>query len=280
VLHRYLTQNGVENIVVNAASIEVSSRDRVKTDKRDAVKIAKQLSSGFLKGIHVPSEKREAKRSLSRLRETVMKARKRVGNQLKSFLYLQGLIEGEDEQVVSKKWLKKVSTYSVDGEVKYCIDYYVNEWISLENKIKEIDKRLEEQAKEDAPLEAVYLSVPGIGAIHARQLCNELEDMKQFTNERKLFSFTGLTPSEHSSGENKRLGHVTRQGRSVLRKILTQAAWVAIKRDESLKEIFERIAKTAGKKRALIGVARRLIGRIRSCLLNGCLYQCKAVTSS
>ena len=51
VLHRYLTQNGVENIVVNAASIEVASRDRVKTDKRDAVKIAKQLSSGFLKGI-------------------------------------------------------------------------------------------------------------------------------------------------------------------------------------------------------------------------------------
>ena len=158
VLHRYLEKNGIESSVVNAASIEVSSRDRVKTDKRDAVKIAKQLASGFLKGIHVPSERREAKRSLSRLRETVMKARKRAGNQLKSFLYLEGLIQGEDDTKVSKKWLKKVSGYSVDGEAKYCIDFFVNEWLSLENKVKEIDKRLQEQEEVEAKQEYYYFA--------------------------------------------------------------------------------------------------------------------------
>ena len=97
--------------------------------------------------------------------------------------------------------------------------------------------------------------------------------MKQFHNEKKLFSFTGLTPSEHSSGEHTRLGHISRQGNPILRGILIEAAWVAIKQDEGLDEIFQRIAKKSGKKRAIVGIARRLIGRIRSCVLTGALYQ-------
>ena len=132
---------------------------------------------------------------------------------------------------------------------------------------------MEVQAKGDANLELIYRSAPGIGQTHARQLANELGDMKQFSNEKKLYSFTGLTPREHSSGEHTWKGHITHQGRSVLRKVLTQAAWKAIKKDISLHAIFERIAKNAGKKRAIIAIARRLIGRIRSCFLNGCLYE-------
>lgn len=130
-----------------------------------------------------------------------------------------------------------------------------------------------EQAEKDQALEIIYRSVPGIGKTHARALSNELEDMQQFNNEKKLFSFTGLTPSEYSSGENKRQGHMSRQGRSLLRKILIQAAWFAIKKDVALKNIFERTEKRTGKKRAIVGIARRLIGRIRSCFTTGCLYE-------
>jgi transposase len=277
-LHRYLERNGIENRVVHPASIEVSSRDRVKTDKRDSLKIATQLSAGRLTGIHVPSEAREGKRSVTRLRETVMTNRKRIGNQLKSYLFTLGLIEGDDDKKLSKKWLKKILAYEYSKEEKYCVEYYTNAWLEFDKKLDEIDKHLDVQAKEDAGLELIYRSVPGIGKLHARQLCNELGDMKQFKNEKRIYSFSGLTPSEHSSGEHKRQGHITRQGRSVLRKILTQAAWVAIKRDSSLKVAFERIAKNAGKKRAIIGIARRLIGRIRTCCMNGCLYQMPSAT--
>jgi transposase len=272
-LHRYLLANGINNRVVHAASIEVSARDKVKTDKRDALKIATQLADGRLAGIHVPSEEREAKRSITRLRESFMKARQRVGNQLKSLLYLHDLIAVEDERKVSKKWLEAVLKYEVHSDVGYCIQMYVEQWLDLQKKINGIDKRLEIQAREDADLELIYRSAPGIGEINARQLANELGDMKQFSNEKKLYSFTGLTPSEHSSGEHTWKGHITHQGRSVIRKTLTQAAWVAIKKDTGLNKIFERIAEKAGKRRAIIAIARRLIGRIRSCFLNGCLYE-------
>lgn len=273
VLHRFLVKNGINNIVVHPAAIEVSARDRVKTDQRDSLKIATQLSSGRLKGIYVPSAKREAFRAVTRLRESVLEDRKRVGNQLKSLLYLQGLIAPNDKQKVTKKWVKKVMKYEVDKNIRYCIQVYGNQWLDLEKKIMEINEQLEKQAQEDKAMEIVYQSAPGIGKTNSRQLSNELGDMRHFKNEKGLFSFTGLTPSEYSSGEHKRQGHISRQGRALLRKTLTQAAWIAIKRDPSLGAIFERIAKNVGKKRAIVGIARRLIGRIRSCFITGCLYE-------
>ena len=105
-LHRFLVSNGIHNRVVNAASIEISSRDRVKTDKRDALKMSTQLSVGRLKGIHVPDENREEMRSVTRLRATMIKLRNQVGNQFKSLLFTQGLIAVEDDTVISEKWIK------------------------------------------------------------------------------------------------------------------------------------------------------------------------------
>lgn len=271
-LHRYLINHGIENIIVHAAAIEISMRDRVKTDKRDSLKIATQLASGRLRGIYVPSEEREAYRSITRLRESLMKDKKRIGNQLKSLLHVQGLMTSEEEKV-SEKWLKKVELINCHPEVSYCIKNHIEQWRCLNKKIKEIDGRLKEQAKADGSLETIYRSAPGIGKTHARALSNELEDMQQFANEKGLFSFTGLTPIEYSSGEHKRQGHISRQGRSLLRKILIQAAWSAIKKDSALRAIFERISARAGKKRAIVGIARRLIGRIRSCFMTGCMYE-------
>lgn len=273
VLHRYLRKHGIDNKVVHAANVETSARDRVKTDKRDSLKLAIQLSDGRLECIHIPSPERESQRELSRLREKVMNDKKRVGNRLKSLLYRQGLIEPEDERVISRPWIKEVAKYKGDKNIEMFIKVCCDEWNYLDKQIKEIDMALEQQAQEDNELESVYRSAPGIGPVHARVLANELEDMSHFSNEKKLFSFTGLTPTEYSSGEHRRQGHISHQGRSVLRKVLVQASWIAIYKDNSLRIIFERIAKTAGKKRAIIAIARRLIGRLRSCFRTETLYQ-------
>lgn len=275
-LHRDLLAAGIENIVVHAASVEISARDRVKTDKRDSLKLATQLSRGRLNAIYVPSPQREAYREVSRTREKVAKDKRRVGHRLKSLLYRQGLLGPDDDDEVSYKWLQKVAQFSCDESVKYCIQVCIDEWVVLRKKIKDLDGELAKQALADEELEKIYRSVPGIGPIHARVLANELEDMRHFSNEKHLFSFTGLTPSEHSSGEHRRQGHISRQGRSVLRRTLIQAAWVAINKDPSLHAAFEKVAATAGKKRAIVGIARRLIGKIRSCFKSNTLYHKEA----
>jgi transposase len=282
-LHRCLAAGGINNMVVHPGSIEVASRDRVKTDKRDALKIATQLSAGRLHGIFVPSQEREEKRTVSRLRAALMRKRLRAGQQIKALLFTQGLIEVEDETVLCEQWLaeklNEVSKANFTDDFCFTINHYANQWRYLTNGVKEVEKRFTMQAREDNGLQQIYESVPGIGSIHARQLVNELGDMKQFRNEKRLFSYTGLTPSEHSSGERVWQGHITRQGNPELRHILVEAAWVAITEDPGLQEIMDRIAHTSGKKRAIVGVARRLIARIRSCVLNGRFYEIKPCQS-
>lgn len=276
-LHRFLLKNGVNNIVVHAASVEISSRDRVKTDKRDALKIATQLSVQRLKGIYVPSIEREAKRNITRLRASFWKLRQSVGARLKSLLFTQGLIDGNDDTRLSKKWIMKklieIEENKYESEFYYSVRMYAEEWDHLTEKIKEIEEQFKIQAKEESDWHTIYVSFPGIGLIHARQLNNELGDMSQFQNEKQLFSSTGLTPSEYSSGEHIRQGHISRQGNPLIRKILIEASWIAIEKDPNLRETFERISVKAGRKRAIVGVARRFVGRMRSCLMSGTLYE-------
>jgi len=281
--HRYLIKNGIENIIVHPGSIEVSSRDRVKTDRRDALKIATQLSVGRLKGIFIIPEDQEARRSISRLREGLVKDRKRKGNQFKGLLFTQGLIGVNDDSVISQKWIdQKLLEMKTNGYLEdliYTATQYAEQWTALTLKIKEIVLKLKEQAESDSQkeIQKIYESVPGIGLIHGRELANELGDMRQFLNEKSLFCYTGLTPSEYSSGEHVRQGHISRQGKSILRRVLTEASWVAINKDSSLRDMFSRTAQHRGKKRAIVKVGRILVSRIRTCLKEENLYKIKDV---
>lgn len=278
-LHRQLIENGINSIVVHASSIEIASRDRVKTDKRDSLKIATQLAAGRLKGIYIPSIQREAYRSVSRLREKLIKDRTRMGVQIKSFLNLNGLGDPQNAKKVSSKFIDDILQLSDDCEIIFYLKTMARRWVEVNKEIKEIEKKLELQASLEPELERIYRSAPGIGPIVSRVLINELGNMSQFKNEKTLFSYTGLTPQEYSSGEHIRQGHISRQGKSILRKILVQAAWTAIKKDHGLKEIFETVSRKAGKKRAIIAIARRLIGHIRACLQKKEEYKYKEKTT-
>lgn len=276
-LHRYLENHGAKNHVIHAAGMEIAIGDKVKTDKRDSLKLGIQLSVGRLEGIFVPPKEREDFRTITRLRDSFLKQRIRFGCQLKSLLFLQGMIPYDHTQKVSAKWIKSILTEEMSPDVGYTVNQLASLWLHMTAKIKEIDEQLMNQAQKDERLERVYQSVPGVGALTARILANELGDMSQFSNERKLFSYVGLTPSEYSSGEHVRQGHISRQGKSILRRVLVQSAWVAIRYDYSLLQVYERIAQKGGGKKAIVAVARRLIGHIRSCFRTGQLYRVQKI---
>jgi len=271
-LHRKLIKAGIHNIVVHAASIETSN-DRVKTDKRDSLKIATHLSQKRLKGIYVPTEEREDFREITRLRAAFMKERTRIACQIKSLLHMHGLINAYDERRVSEKWIKELSLLDLPPGLKYALEMYVSMWQEFNQKIKDINKKMKEQSFEDCTIDKVFQSAPGIGPTTARVLANEMNDLLHFENDRQLSKYLGLTPSEYSSGEHVRQGHITKQGKPYLRKILVQAAWTAIRHDRELAMIFDRIAFKSGAKRAIIAIARKLIGRVRACFRTNTLYE-------
>jgi transposase len=120
-LHRKLIEVGIKNIIIHPGSIEIASRDRVKTDKRDAKKIATQLAVGRLRCIYIPTLEQEAKRSMSRLRDNVVRLRHKVGQKFKSLLFTQGLIFGGDDTVICKTWLKKKLTEAKNHYLESCV---------------------------------------------------------------------------------------------------------------------------------------------------------------
>lgn len=272
-LHRHLIDNDIDNIVVHAASIEIGARDRVKTDKRDSAKIAIQLASSRLNGIPVPSPEVEDRRELTRLRSTLVKDRNRIAARLKHKANYHRLIGPEDSQKVCDQWICRLLKNKMKAGLRYVVEELVAEWKAIQMKIKKLDQLLKEQALEDETHEKIYRSLKGIGATTSRVLSNELGDMLQFSSERALFSYTGLTPCEYSSGDSVRKGHISRQGKPILRSLLVQCSWQVIRHDAGLKETFERIARRAGRKRAIVAIARRLIGRLRACFIKGELYQ-------
>lgn len=276
VLHRVLVQNGVENIVVNPASIEVAANDMVKTDRRDSKKLAEQLCAGRLKAIYVPEPEQELRRQLTRTREQIVRQRARLAHQIKSKLYYFGVLGAAlTDRAITDRSLKQIEGLNVGEELAFALRLLIAQWRFLTLQLAALRQKLRAQARGDAALEQIYRSGPGIGPVGARILANEIGNPAQrFHNERELFKFTGLTPTEHSSGERVRRGHISRQGAARIRQLLVEAAWRAVIVDPALRLAFERLAKRCGKKRAIVAMARKLIGRIRACFKTGTLYEC------
>ncbi len=263
-LYRKLVAAGIDCIVVHAASIEVSARDTVKTDKRDSLKIAQQLAAGRLRGVRVPTKEEEQRRLLTRTRDQLMNKKRRVMVQIRMRLHYFGLFPESIERRIKLQDVEDILT-GLEGELQRTIGMLRDEWIELAKRIKEIDRLLVEQAKED-PLDAVCRSVPGVGPLISRILSAELGDMSQFRNERALFSFTGLTPSEYSSGGHICRGHIcrghiSRQGSTRLRHMLVEAAWKAVRKDPVIKEYYIKLSERIGKRKAIVAVARKLVGQ-------------------
>ncbi|HJX80048.1 IS110 family transposase [Glutamicibacter sp.] len=272
VLHRALTTAGITNIVVNPASVAVAANDKVKTDRRDAKKLAIDLADGRLRGIYVPTEEEELARLLPRTRAQIVEHRATIARQIKAKLHQFGLIAPSSRRMISNRYLREIAAWSLPPDLRVSLTLLAEQWRFATRQLIEIRRLLREQAAAQAELEKVYRSVPGIGAVVARTLATELGDMTRFANERALFSYTGLTPSEYSSGPSVRRGHMSRQGSGRVRHLLIETAWRALPRDKVLQEIFDRIAATRGKKRAIVAIARRLTGRIRACFRQGTTY--------
>jgi transposase len=266
------TKAGISNIVVNPASIAVAANDKVKTDRRDAKKLAIDLADGRLRGIYVPTEAEELARLLPRTRAQIVEHRATIARQIKAKLPQFGLIAPSSRRLISNRYLREIAPWSLPPELSVSLTLLAEQGRFATRQLIEMRRLLREQAQAQQEIEQVYRSVPGIGEVAARTLATELGDMTRFANERALFSYTGLTPSEYSSGASVRRGPMSRQGSSRVRHLLVEIAWRALPRDAVLKEIFDRIAATRGKKRAIVAIARRLTGRIRACFRQGTTY--------
>ena len=165
-----------------------------------------------------------------------------------------------------------MTTWALASALRVRLTLLADQWRFATRQLLELRQLLREPATVQGEIDKVYRRVPGGGEVVARTFATALGKMRRFAHERALCSYTGLTPSEYASGASVRRGHISRQGASRLRHVLVELAWRALPRAPALTAVFDRIAATRGKQRAMVAMARRLIGRIRACFRHGTLY--------
>jgi len=271
-LHRKLNDSGYECVITPPSRIPTNP-DKVKTDKKDSEKLARYLAGGLLKKVYVPPPSIEADRQLLRLRAGDKKKLTRVKNQINSLLHLHGLKWSPENGC---HWTKRFVAWLEELEFseqnyRFILDQYLEEYRFLRAQIACITRRIRELSKNSAYQKYFqYLTAcKGIGLITAMTFLLELGDIVRFPDSIRFSSYIGLTPSQHSSGQHVRLGHITHEGNAHLRRILIESAWTVIRHDPFLREKYDRIkARGTNGKKAIVAVARSLAVRLRKCLLN------------
>ena len=226
-LHRHLIRRGVVCLVVAPSLIPRRPGDRVKTDRRDAVTLARLLRSGDLHSVYVPSVEDEAVRDLARAREDTVVILKAAKYRLKSFLLRLGLhyTGRADWNDAHRRYLSKVvcptpAQQIVYQELLYAIDEQMARLARLEAELRD-----QVEHWRLAPIVRAFQALRGVQDTVAITVAAELGDITRFDNPRQLAAFLGLVPSEDSSGERRRLGGITKAGNGHARRVLVEGAW-------------------------------------------------------
>lgn len=284
-LYRHIKSSGYTCTITPPNRVP-SSHDKVKTDKRDAKKLAKYLSAGLLKEVFVPPLSTESNRQLLRVRNGYQKKLTRVKNQIKSHINLYGLQWSSKD---GNKWTKRYIAWleGLDFEetnLRFVMDQYLIEYHFLRDQIAKLTNGIRELSRTKLYREHFQrlVSCKGVGLITAMTFLLELHEIIRFPSTEKFCSYLGLTPSQYSSGDHIHLGHITREGNSHIRRVLVESAWTVIRHDAHLRQKYNRIrVRGANGKKAIVAVARSLAVRLRRCLLDEVPYNvniCKSNT--
>lgn len=288
VIWRHLSAQGLVCDVVAPSSIPKPSGDRVKTDRRDAILLARLARAGELTAVRVPQAADEAVRDLVRAREDVVRECRNARHRLKALLLRNGITyAGKSAWTAAHlRWLATLKMAHPTQQIGF--QEYLHAITEATARIGRL-----EQALRDAlpgwtlrPLVQALHALRGVQLIAAMTLVAQLQDFMRFANPRQLMSYVGLVPGEYSSGPKRRQGAITKAGNSAARRMLVEVAWhdqhsprvspiVARRQDHLPEEVtdiawkaqlrlnakFKRLgARRVMKTKAVVAVARELAG--------------------
>ena len=240
-LHRSLLKAGIESSVIAPGLIPTRPGDRIKTDRRDARRLAGLFAADLLTEVHVPEPGQEALRDLVRAREDARLDRMRARHRLGKFL-----LRHERSMPTTcwgptrRAWLGRQS-FELDPR-QQAFDDYLFALDLVDRRIEALESSLKEASLESEHRELIarLRCFRGIDTLTAIGLVAEVGDFGRFDTASRFMSYVGLVPSEHSSGERRRQGSITKAGSSHARRLLVEAAWNSRRRPKVSYELERR----------------------------------------
>ncbi|WP_456151317.1 IS110 family RNA-guided transposase [Aquibacillus koreensis] len=227
-LYRLLKSMDIECEVIAPSLIPRKPGEKIKTDKRDALKLATLYRAGELTPIYVPTEDDEALRDLVRAREDVKEDELRAKHRLTKFLLRNEIKPPEGTRKWTVKYWDWLNSLKFDrSPSRIAFQEYLQQLKEFQQRLKILEKEIENQAKEGAhaPMIQTLMTLRGVAVITATSLVAEIGSFDRFLTPQHFMSYTGLVPSENSSGSTRKLGEITKTGNRHVRKLLIEAAW-------------------------------------------------------
>ena len=226
-VYREIVETGHACQVVSPSLIPRRPGDRVKTDRRDALMLARLHRSGDLTAVWVPGPEQEAMRDLTRGREDMKAIQLKTRQRLGAFLLRHGRVcAGKSRWTrAHSRWLEAQKFEQPVQQVVF--QEYVDAVARATARVASLEARMHEALPgwSLAPAVAGLRALRGVDTITAMTVLAELGDLTRFDSPRQLMSFLGLAPSEHSSGSRRRQGAITKTGNGHVRRVLVEAAW-------------------------------------------------------
>jgi transposase len=271
-LHRQLTALGHECAVVAPSLIPRKAGERLKTDRRDALMLARLHRAGELTAVWVPDEEQESVRDLTRAREDMKSLELKARQRLSAFLLRHGKVYTGKSRWTQAHW-RWLEGVKFDRPVQQLVlQEYIDTVKSSQRRVAELEGQMREalQGWSLGPVAEALMALRGVSLITAMTTLAELGDITRFDTPRQLMAYLGLVASEHSSGGTRRQGGITRTGNGHVRRVLVESAWNYRFPARKTRDIEKRAEKTSVQVQAIAWQAqKRLCGRYRTLMQGG-----------
>jgi transposase len=269
-LQRQIIALGHDCAVVAPSLIPKRPGERVKTNRRDALTLAKLHRAGELTPVWVPDPGHEAMRELVRAREAAMEDLRAKRQHLQSFLLRHGRVFTGRGSRAHTRWMCELrfehpAQHLVLAEYRQAI-------VDAETRLERLTRQVAEMVPSwsMAPVVAAYQALRGVAFLSAVTVAAEIGDVRRFDNPRQLMAYLGLVPSESSTGERVRRGGITKAGNGRARRVLIEGAWTYRFRARMSRLLQERQAGLTKAVREIAWKAQlRLCGRYRKLMARG-----------
>lgn len=227
-LYRFLSQLGIACVVVAPSLTPLRPGDRVKTDRRDAIRLAQLLRAGELTPVWVPTEEDESLRDLVRARSFAKCDLKRARQRVSSFLLRRSIDAPQGMRRWSKmfmRWLESLNFAHRATQVAF--QEYLHAVREAADQVVRLEAEIHSWATESshAPVIQALQALRGVQELTAVTLAAEIGEFSRFRNPEQLMAYSGLVPREYSSGLSSRRGGITKTGNTHIRFVLGEAAW-------------------------------------------------------
>ena len=258
-----LREAGIEPVVVDARQFKLIADSKKKSDRRDARTLAEALKGGLAENcsVAVPTEKARQARSLMRTRHMVVTQATANMIAARSLLRSVGVFISKFDWAKQEKWEKLLNNPSIPVRMKPLLLVYRNVWETLNKERQDLDAMVAAE-QERWPEAQLLRQIPGYGPIVTMAVLSSLDNPHRFKYPGQVASYAGLTPSSRDSGESQKRGGITHQGRPILRHLMVQAAWTAMrskKLSPNLQKWTRRLIVKRGVMVAVVALARRLL---------------------